>query len=117
MCHSVSLADNLVKKMAISQLDYFLSLCLIDICSPGSILHKKVIGIIVLLLWIRKLRFLIVNKFAQSYMAIKERARILSQVNQLRGSTIYPIPYNYKVDLANSNFEFFLLNYIATLYL
>ena len=38
---SVPIATNLVKKTAVSQLDYSLSLWHINICSPQSILHKK----------------------------------------------------------------------------
>lgn len=114
---SVPIATNLVKQTAVSQLDYSLSLWHINICSPQSILHKNTVGITVLLWQKREVRFPMVNKFAQGYMAIKDRARILRQVDHARSSAIYPIPYNYKMDLASSDFKFFLLNYIATLYL
>lgn len=117
-CHQPSQKQTNKQKAAIFQLDYFLGLFFhIDIYSPLSSLHKKVVRITVLLLQKGKVRLLIVSKFAQGYLAIKDRTIILSQVYYLRGSIIYPIPYSYKIDLPSSNFDFFLLCYTTALYL
>lgn len=81
-CKSVSFpapnATHLVKKIAVSQLGYFLSLCHTDICSIQSTLQKIIVEITALLLQKREVKFLMVNKFVQGYMAIKDRARTLS---------------------------------------
>ena len=82
-CKSVSFAalnaTHLVKKTAVSQVGYFLSLCHTDICSIQSTLQKKKkVEITVLLLQKREVRFLTVNKFVQGYTTIKDRTRILS---------------------------------------
>ena len=84
-CKSVSFpalnATHLVKKTAVSQVGYFLSLCHTYIFSIQSTHHKKKkkkVEITVLLLQKREVRFLTVNKFVQGYTAIKDRTRILS---------------------------------------